>query len=58
MTKKTKSFKVEAVATMNSAIGKLREEHRKSGEPMIVWDSKNKKVIEKIIKWKLKVKKM
>jgi len=50
MTKKTKSFKTEAVAAMNKAIWKLREAHRKSGEPMIVWDRKNKKVIEKIIK--------
>lgn len=52
MTKKTKNIRDGAVAAMNSAIGKLREKHRKSGEPMIVWDSKNKKVIEKIIKAK------
>ncbi len=50
MTKKTKNIRDGAIAAMNNAIRKLREAHRKSGEPMIVWDKKNKKVIEKFIK--------
>ncbi len=50
MNAKTKRLRDGAVAAMNDAIGKLREAHRKSGKPMIVWDRKNKKVIEKIIK--------
>ncbi len=40
----------DAIAAMDKAIGKVREAHRKSGKPMIVWDAKNKKVLRKIIK--------
>jgi len=50
MDPKLKQFRDGAIKAMEQAIAKVREEHRKSGKPMIIWDDKNKKVIEKFIK--------
>ena len=54
---KTDSNKIteDAIAAMDKAIGKVREAHRKSGKPMIVWDAKNKKVLKKLLNKIMKI---
>ena len=39
--------RIHALKALTDAVNKLKEECRRTGKPLIIWDEKKKKVVEK-----------